>query len=264
MRPFIIGFIIASCCTMMAAPRAQAQYDDAENNAVEATAGDTNAARLQVRIAELEEQVRKLQGTIEQAAHEGRQLKGQLDKSVADIQYRLDAVEKKQAVVPVPVAATTEVPKATEPAVAEGEPGTKEHTSPPPPRPSFATPRDQYNYAFKLLNQAQYTAAGKEFASFTHDHPNDPLIGNAYYWLGETYYVRRDYVQAADNFRQGYESMPTGPKAADNLLKLAMALGAQKSKDKEACVVLKQVAAKFARTSVKSRAEQEMNRIGCD
>ena len=31
----------------------------------------------------------------------------------------------------------------------------------------------------------------------------------------------RDFVNAADNFRQGFEALPEGPKAADNLLKMA-------------------------------------------
>jgi tol-pal system protein YbgF len=130
---------------------------------------------------------------------------------------------------------------------------------------NFASSRDHYNYAFRLMNQAKYAEAGASFAAFTKKYPHDPLVGNAFYWLGETYYVRRDYVQAADNFRQGYEAMPSGPKGADNLLKLAMSLEALK-KDKEACVVLHQVATKYGNNSgsVKSRAEQEINRIGCN
>ena len=75
-------------------------------------------------------------------------------------------------------------------------------------------------------------------------HPKDPLVGNAYYWQGETYYIRRDYVNAADSFRQGFEALPTGPKAPDNLLKLAMSLNAL-NRDKEACVVLGQVISKY-------------------
>ncbi|MBM3618252.1 MAG: tol-pal system protein YbgF, partial [Alphaproteobacteria bacterium] len=128
----------------------------------------------------------------------------------------------------------------------------------------FATPREQYDHAFRLLNQTQYDAAGKAFEDFIAAYPGDPLIGNAYYWAGETFYVRQNFTQAADYFRQGYEALPAGPKAGDNLLKLGMALN-NLQKSTEACVVLKQVIAKFGSTSgsIKNKAEQERARAGC-
>jgi tol-pal system protein YbgF len=235
---------------------------------------EASAAQFQVRISQLEEQLRNEQGEIERVSFENKRLKEQLEKTSSDIQYRLTALENKQAAAaPAPVAPGAAVPEDTsqlkpvEP-VAGSEPddinGLAAEKSSAPDEPQFSSARDQYNYAFGLLNRAQYAKAGEAFASFTKRYPKDPLIGNAYYWLGETQYVRRDYVKAADNFRQGYEVMPTGPKAADNLLKLSMALGAL-NKNHEACVVLKQVLAKFSSSSssVKPHAEQEMNRLGC-
>lgn len=129
---------------------------------------------------------------------------------------------------------------------------------------NFSTPRDHYNYAFRLLNQTQYDKSALSFADFIKKHPKDPLIGNAYYWQGEIFYIRRDYVKSADSFRQGFEELPTGSKAPDNLLKLAMSLNALK-RSKEACVVLGQVVAKFKATSaaVAQKAEQEQKRIDC-
>jgi len=129
---------------------------------------------------------------------------------------------------------------------------------------SFSTPRELYNYAFRLLNQTQYEEAATAFDAFTKKYPKDPLVGNSFYWEGETYYIRRDYVNAADNFRQGFEALPEGPKAADNLLKLAMSLNAL-SRDKEACLVLQQIATKFKKTSssIVDKAEGEQKRIGC-
>jgi len=58
--------------------------------------------------------------------------------------------------------------------------------------------------------------------------------------------------------------MPTGPKAADNLIKLSNSLGAQ-GKDKDSCAILRQVSSKFGKTSpnIRSRVEQDMNRMNC-
>lgn len=125
-------------------------------------------------------------------------------------------------------------------------------------------PREHYNHAFKLLNQTKYDEAADEFRGFISNYPKDPLIGNAYYWLGETFYISRDYIQAADTFRQGFEALPNGPKAADNLLKLSMSLSAMQ-KEKEACIVLDQILAKFDKTSaaVTDKARKERARLGC-
>jgi len=229
---------------------------------------DQGAARLDVRISQLEEQMRRMEGTIEQLSFQNKQLKSQLDKANGDIQYRLQALEKQQSAAPAPAASAP--PAASSDQMQPVQPATDSDSFNDSPAPAaaseqFANSRDHYNYAFRLMNQAQYAEAGNSFAAFVHKYPHDPLIGNAFYWLGETYYVRRDYLKAADNFRQGYEAMSSGPKAADNLLKLAMSLDAMK-KDKEACVVLKQVVAKYpsSASSVRPRAEQEMNRIGCN
>ena len=71
-------------------------------------------------------------------------------------------------------------------------------------------------------------------SAFVQRYPNDPLAGNAQYWLGETYYVRKDYENAATAFAEGYQKYPESGKAADNLLKLGMSLG-NLGKKSEAC-----------------------------
>lgn len=251
-----------------------AQDDDTSSDAA-------NIARLDVKISQLQEQIRQLQGTIEQTAYQNQALKAQMEKTNGDIQFRLSDLEKKNvAAVPPQAASSTAVAaepvdtaqgdqlRPVEPAGASAATDAEvpdDGAHPAAAATKFSSARDQYNYARKLLSQAKYAEAGAVLTAFTQQHSGDPLIGNAYYWLGETYYVRRDYIHASDNFRQGYQSLPTGPKAADNLLKLAMSLDALR-KDKEACVVLKQVTVKFSDnvSSVKSRAEQEMNRIGCN
>lgn len=229
------------------------------------TGGDANAARIQVKISQLEEQIRKLQGMVEQASYENRQLKSQLEKTDKDVDYRLTTLEKAQQ-APQQNSEPQQESDSSKLHPVESHSSDADSSAGATALPKFKNSRDHYNYAFRLLNQGdKYAEAGDAFAAFTKAYPKDPLIGHAYYWQGETWYVRRDYVKAADNFRLGYEAMPAGPKAGDNLLKLAMSLNAVK-KPKEACIVLKQVVAKFGNpsNSIKSRAEQEMNTIGCN
>ena len=90
------------------------------------------------------------------------------------------------------------------------------------------------------------------------------LAGNAQYWLGETYYVRKDYNNAAATFAEGYRKYPQSGKAADNLLKLGMSLGNVGQK-KEACLTFNQLAHDFPKASsnITERAAQEKQRLSC-
>ena len=231
----------------------------------DAGAAISNPAQLEVRLSGIEEQMRSLRGKMEENENGVRKMNEALDKFQKDTEFRFNELSAGNKLVAADAAAA-------KPGAAPAPSGTAAGASKPavatadaePAQSNFASPREHYNYAFRLLNQTQYEASAASFEAFTKKYPKDPLIGNAYYWEGETYYIRRDYVNASDNFRKGFESMPEGPKAADNLLKLAMSLDAMKH-DKEACLVLQQISTKFKKSaaSVADKAEQEQKRIGC-
>ncbi len=95
------------------------------------------------------------------------------------------------------------------------------------PEPANASARQRYDAAMRLLQSANWDAAQQGFQGFLADYPKDVLAPNAAYWLGETYYVRKDYPNAAATFARNYRTYgPDAPKAADELLKLGMSLAA--------------------------------------
>ena len=240
--------------------------------------GGNEAGRVSVQVTALEERIRMLEGRLEQSEFENRKLSEQLEIMQKDIDLRFNEVSQNAAASPstggetlaeAPAEATKKVDDKKEAAPAPQDDQTlktpeEKAASGADGKTKFANARDEYNNAFHLLTQTQYDQAGSAFETFIKNHPKDALVGNAYYWAGETHYVRQNYVQAADYFRQGYESLPTGPKAGDNLLKLAMSLSAIDRKN-EACVVLKQVSAKFGTNSItlKKKSEEERTRLGC-
>jgi tol-pal system protein YbgF len=246
----------------VASPAALSEQDVAANG---------GPAELSVRLSQMEEEMRALRGKVEEVEFQNRRNAENFEKFQRDVELRFSELKPGAASpaqadaspAPTPDAPAERKPiggndeAAAKPA-AEAEPATAHSGE------GFATPREHYNHAFRLLNQTKYDEAAKSFGEFTKQYPKDPLVGNAYYWQGETYYIRRDYVAAADHFRQGFEVLPNGPKAPDNLLKLAMSLNALQ-RDKEACVVLGQVVAKFKKNSasVAEKAAQEQKRIGC-
>lgn len=126
------------------------------------------------------------------------------------------------------------------------------------------TAKEQYNYAFGLLRQANYDKAELALQEFVKLHPKEALASNARYWLGETFYVRAAYVQAAEVFLEGFQADPKGPKAPDSLLKLGMSLGGL-DKKREACAAFDKLLKDFpdAPAGVKNAVTREKQKNGC-
>ena len=126
------------------------------------------------------------------------------------------------------------------------------------------TPREKYMHAFGLLRQGKYDVAATALQSFLGEHGDDALAGNARYWLGETFYVRGAFVEAAETFLEGYQTDPQGAKAADSLLKLGMALS-NLDKKQEACAAFDKLRADFPNASqgLRNTLQREWQKNGC-
>ncbi|MEG9861192.1 MAG: tol-pal system protein YbgF [Parvularculales bacterium] len=125
-------------------------------------------------------------------------------------------------------------------------------------------PTTDYEEALKLLRQRNVDRAQEMLQTFLVQYPNDNLTGNAFYWLGETYYVQGDYQKAADNFQSGFEHNNRGNKAPDNLLKRAMSL-ARLGQVSEACQTFERLQIQYpeADLSIQQRANLESRQNKC-
>ncbi|MFQ5467335.1 MAG: tol-pal system protein YbgF [Kiloniellaceae bacterium] len=260
------------------------------------------AARIELRLSQLEAQLRGLTGQIEEAGYRQSQLRGQIDRLASDMDTRVRRLEQAG----VPMAGAAPAPAlGPAPGSAQGQlaaPGASsplgdtspkvlgtvdaadlaalrsekvEPASPAAAAPDAAapsttvalqgtTPKEQYDYAFGLLRQANYGGAEGALRAFIEAYPNDPLAGNAKYWLGETYYVRQDYQQAAITFAEAYQQYPDNAKAPDNLLKLGMSLSSLGSKA-DACGTFAELLKRYAAAAatVRQRAKRERQRLAC-
>lgn len=126
------------------------------------------------------------------------------------------------------------------------------------------TVKEQYTYAFNLLRQTNYDLAELALKEFLSAHSDDPLASNARYWLGETYYVRKSFRDAAQVFLEGFTKAPKGPKAAASLLKLGMSL-AELDKKIDACTTFAKVMSDFPNVSdsVKNEVLRQRKRNSC-
>ncbi len=224
-------------------------------------------ARLEVRIAALEDDLRTTTGQIERLSFEVQQLNQRLEVVLSDMEQRLGG-RPSGAATATPDAATPNTAVAPLPIPTPPAPGATATPGATVAAPSTALPagtiQEQYAHAFTLLQRARHAEAEAAFAAFIQAHPNDPLAENARYWLAETAYARGDYSQAAKAFLATYQANTTGPKAADSLLKLGMSMAALDRVD-EACTTFRQIGEAVPDVSprITKKAEDEKKRLGC-
>jgi len=220
------------------------------------------------KLGEMEEQMRDLTGQIETLSFQIEQNKAQMERMQKDIDFRLRALEGKPLSAQngqVAEGTLTQEDKQLAPGASvkplaptqgaipvQPSNGTIKLT-PPSGSSSVATkdalsPHDAYSAAFKLVQKGDYAAAEVAFQGFLKNHKDDPLAGNAQYWLGETYYVRGQYQKAAVTFADGYKTYRKSPKAADSLFKLGRSM--QKlDKVPNACAAFGQLLKEFPKAN---------------
>lgn len=240
--------------------------------------------RTEDRFSSIESQLRDLTGNVEQLTHLSAQLKERLDKLVNDIDFRLSALERGAAGASGAPATAAPPPAAQPPAAGPGAPvvapGQQRLVLQPGPGAQAAavapsvqlpqgSPEAQYEFAFGKLMQAQreqgeLASAEEAWKAFLAANPTHRLAGNAQYWLGETYYARRDYQSAATTFAEGVAKYPRSDKAPDNMLKLGMSLG-QLKRNNEACGTLVELDKRYpnATPQVKQAGQRERQRLNC-
>jgi tol-pal system protein YbgF len=125
-------------------------------------------------------------------------------------------------------------------------------------------PKGFYAAAYRHLLQGNNRAAEAAFAEFLRRHPNDRLAGDAQYWLGQALYGQRRYLDAANEFRKGYQNYAQSAAARDSLLGLATSL-LRLGKKKAACSSFAEFTTRFpnAPQHIKTRAEEERQLAGC-
>jgi len=109
---------------------------------------------------------------------------------------------------------------------------------------SSSEEKREYDLALSALKESRFVDAETLFADFMQKHTHSELMGNAYFWYAESFYRRNEFDKAAVHYLKGYKQYPKSPKAADNLLKLALSLGELK-KDKDACAMLNKLDAEY-------------------
>lgn len=237
-------------------------------------------ADIERRLDAIENDLRTLTGRIEEQGFATNTVSQKLEKNLVDIGMRLDALEQRAPASPSALntqdqtAIPQQPPQPDSPQPGPSAPAQPPHVlgqitqspqgAPAPAQGSTDDPATQYEQAFTALRSGDYAVAGTQFEAFLARNPDNALAPNAKYWLGESYYARKDYEKAARTFAEAYQKYPKSSKTPDNLLKLAMSLASMGNK-KDACVAFAQLRHEYPDGAgpVLARATQEMTKLGC-
>ena len=266
--------------------------------------GDPAAERLMQKMNALETSMRTLRGEVEQLRFERDSLLQQVEAMAGDtaisqdlinrMKIHLDAVDlvaSEQRAAPVqsnPYAPRTygsdggTSAQSTLPPMMDTETYSSEPVYPGgetlsqvPSAPVFKEQtigvQQEYNDVAELskvgqtkLAEGDFSGAQTAFKQYLEFNPDAVDAGEVNFWLGESYYVRGGYADAADAYITSMRKAPKGPKAPDAMVRLAATLGKLGNKA-EACQTLATFPAQFpdASASAKEKARVEAARTGC-
>jgi tol-pal system protein YbgF len=130
--------------------------------------------------------------------------------------------------------------------------------------PPSATPRDEFDLGVGYIQRRDYALAEETMRNFVKRYPSDPMIAEAQFWLGESFFQRQLYRDAAESFLAVTTKFDRSAKAPDALLRLGQSLGALKEKE-AACAAFGEVVRKYPRVSasIKQTVEREQKRERC-
>jgi len=175
------------------------------------------------QMEQLQRNVQQLRGEIEVQTHTLEDLQRRQRELYLDIDRRLQQLESGGAPPPVLSGPGTGTSPLSGPAGMATPPPPVAGQTPPSAAPPSATPAEEqaeYDKALAVLREGRYADAAAAFNRFMVNYPESNYTDNANYWLGETYYVTRDFPRAMTTFSKLVEFYPQSSKVPDARLKI--------------------------------------------
>jgi tol-pal system protein YbgF len=185
--------LLAGCATTPEEDPVQTRLDDldARVGRIDRIVSNNSLVQLSAQLEAQQRELRELRGRIEELQNDNAKLRQEQRNLYADLERRLTELRSTQAVAP---------------SASAGNP---------------ADEQALYDRALEALRNRDYAAAVDGLRRLAAAYPDGALADNTQYWLGEAYYVTREYDHAAAAFQRVLENWPSSRKAPDALLKLA-------------------------------------------
>jgi tol-pal system protein YbgF len=82
---------------------------------------------------------------------------------------------------------------------------------------------DLYKDAYETFHKGDLEGARRKFEAFLKQYPNTELSDNAQFWIGETYFLKKDFERAILEYEKAMVKYPEGDKIPAALFKQALA-----------------------------------------
>ncbi len=90
---------------------------------------------------------------------------------------------------------------------------------PPEPKTPSTTAGALYKDAFETFQKGDLEGSRKKFEAFLKTYPNMELSDNAQFWIGETFFLKKDFEKAILEYEKVIVKYPEGDKVPSALLK---------------------------------------------
>ena len=188
----LTALLLAGCATTPEEDPVQIRLNDldARVGRIDRVVSNNSLVQMAQQIEVQQQELRQLRGRVEELQNDNAKLRQEQRNLYADLDRRI-----------------TEARNAVPAAPAEGA-------------ASAGDEQAQYDRALEQLRARDYEGAADSLRRLAVAYPNGALADNTQYWLGETYYVTKEYDHAAAAFGRVLEYWPNSRKAPDALLKL--------------------------------------------
>lgn len=218
--------------------------------------GSSGMLTLAEDIRRLQEEIRYLRGEVERLQYENEQAKLRQREMYLDLEKRIQTLEQRPGGAvssqPGPDISVEDIP------ISADIPVNNQDGSAIP-----QSPEDEeraYLAAFELLKQGRYQDAIRDFNTFLQRYPQGEYADNAQYWLGEAYYVSRDFPNALQSFRKLVKMHPQSTKLAGALLKIGY-INYEQGEYDQARAALTRITREFPESSAAGLARQRLQRM---
>lgn len=185
--------------------------------------GAMNVGSLVIQLQQLQEEVRRLNGIVEEQSEDIQRLKEQSLERYVDIDRRLADLGSSDR-SDINSSAPSRQDELSFGGVAGGPAQATRDTKAGPVSsvPEQAGEKAAYQGAYDLVKARDFPAAVEAFRDFLGGYPFGHYAPNAHYWLGELYLVidPPDPELARQSFKMLLDQYPENPKVPDALYKL--------------------------------------------
>ncbi|MET1078856.1 MAG: tol-pal system protein YbgF [Pseudomonas sp.] len=217
------------------------------------TAPASAQGELFMQLQQMQEEVARLRGMLEEQQNEIQRLKQEGLERYQELDRRFASGATGAAIAPESSTAGAINASGTPIAPAESAPVSTEPADP-------AKEKLYYEAAFDLIKAKDFARASQAFAGFLRKYPNSQYSGNAQYWLGEVNLASGNLQEAGQAFAKVSQAYPNHAKVPDSLYKLADVEQRLGNGDR-AKGILQQVISQYPGSSAAQLAQRDLQRL---